>query len=125
MTNSNKTTTIIVLNQATKHVKKKPLQYFLMSLPNIQNFLALRITLKLGFSKKTKIRSIKTPKFSAFLLFLDYEVSDRYTYKKALIDSQERQEFLNTYKSKRRRLNLPTNGQRTRSNAKTSKHHKP
>lgn len=125
MTNNNKTTTMIVLNQAIKIIKKKSLQYFLISLPNIQNFLALRINLKLGFSKKTKIKSINPTKFSAFLLFLDYEVSDRYTYKKALINSQERQEFLNTYKSKRRRLNLPTNGQRTRSNAKTSKHHKP
>lgn len=113
--------TKIILNKAIQFTLKKTLLYFFILNSSVGFFIAKKLIQKLGFTFNTKLYKINFNFLLNIIMFLDNEILDLYTFKEIINNHYKVDNFLNNYKAKKRRLNLPVNGQRTRSNARTTR----
>lgn len=109
-----------IVNRAIKYTSKKTLLYFFILVPHISYSTVKKIIQKSGLSLNLRLNGIDIDFFNNLILFFENECVDYHTLRSTVIENIKMQNALNTYKSKRRRLKYPVNGQRTRSNARTA-----
>ena len=110
---------IYILN--TEISEKK---FFYIALSSIFG-LGFKTTLKIcsffGISKKAKINNLNPILKNKIIIYIEKNIKITDDLKQFLVQIKEQQFRLKTYKSQRTRFKLPSRGQRTHTNAKTSK----
>lgn len=114
----------IILNLLSKSIiysLNKNINYLFVKISNINKKTVDIIFKKLCLNKDLKIKKMKYKQFQSLTLFINNELVDLYNINKNTTNNIKIQNLLNNYKAKRRRLGYPVNGQRTRTNARSTK----
>ena len=110
---------VYILN--TEISEKKKLHIALSSIFGLGFKTTFKICSFFGLSKKAKINNLTPTLKNQIIVYIDKKIKITEDLKQFLVQIKEQQFRLKTYKSQRFRFNLPSRGQRTHTNAKTSK----
>jgi|SouAtlMetagenome_1021521.scaffolds.fasta_scaffold03025_7 small subunit ribosomal protein S13 len=110
---------IYILN--TEISDKKPIKIALQNIFGVGKAKSIQICTHLGISEKTSIKFLTSEMKNKIVLYIENEIEIGDDLRKTLTQLKENQVRLKCYKGQRAKFKLPRRGQRTHTNAKTTK----
>ncbi|PCI22322.1 MAG: 30S ribosomal protein S13 [SAR324 cluster bacterium] len=105
----------------TEIPNRKPLSVSLRSVFGLGKIKAQHVITFFGITERSSISDLSPVLRGKLVTFIEKHMSINEDLKQSLVSIKESQERLKTYKGQRSRFKLPRRGQRTHTNAKTSK----
>jgi small subunit ribosomal protein S13 len=110
---------VYILN--TEIQDKKVIKIALQNIFGIGKLNSIKICISLGISEKTPIKFLTSEIKNKIILYIENNLKIGDELKQKLTRLKENQIRIKCYKGQRAKFNLPRRGQRTHTNAKTSK----
>lgn len=110
---------VYILN--TEIQDKKVTKIALQNIFGIGKINSIKICISLGISEKTPIKFLTSEMKNKIIIYIENNLKIGDELKQKLTRIRENQIRLKCYKGQRAKFNLPRRGQRTHTNAKTSK----